>query len=91
MIITNMTKKDDEHIEYNFSLDEYKGVVFSVLVKIDFDENENGSFLTAEYKELKHIKHNDPDFSIDNKESKIICDAFVNSILNNLLEELKKL
>lgn len=91
MIITNINKRDDEHIEYNFSMDEYKGVIFAVLVKIDILENEDGSFLTADYDELTHIKHNDPSFTIDPKESKILCDAFVTSILNNLIEDLKKL
>lgn len=91
MIIVSINKIDEENIEYKFSMDEYSGVVFHISVKIDAIDVGDESYLTAEYIELNHTKHNDENFIIQKEESKIICDAFCTSILNSLFEELKKI
>lgn len=78
----------DENIDglhYKFSVEEYNGVVFNIVVNYDVVQEGNDSYFTCDYKELEHTNNNKV-VLINN--SKFICDEFVKGIALDLVQKI---
>ena len=55
MIILNTVNHENNKIEYHFSHDDFKGVVFKILANFDVIQEDDGEhYLTCNYENLNH-------------------------------------
>lgn len=87
MIILNTVNHENNKIEYHFSHDDFKNVVFKILANFDVSQEDDGEhYLICNYDELKH---NFNDLVVSEIDVKRACDEFSMAVLQSLLENIK--
>lgn len=87
MIILNTVNHENNKIEYHFSHDDFKGVVFKILANFDVIQEDDGEhYLTCNYENLNHNFNGLVVSEIDVKQA---CDEFSMAVLQSLLEQIK--
>lgn len=87
MIILNIINHENNKIEYHFSHDDFKGIVFKILSQFDIVKNGDEHYLTCDYDELEH---NFNDIEIESDRIKQVCDEFSMATLQSLYVAIKK-
>lgn len=86
MIILNTVNHENNKIEYHFSHDDFKGVVFKILANFDVIQEGDEHYLTCNY---ENLDHNFNGLELSENEVKQSCEEFSMAVLQSLLKEIK--